>query len=126
MEPDHTNDTFGGFHDAARDPAAAEAQDQSVVIEGSSEELRQAVDDVVSSAEELYRVADVFVGKHAQQRPYVVLGAALGVGFVLGGGLASRMGGRLLTFGGKMLVSRALEGFFEEGLEQANGFTDDD
>jgi hypothetical protein len=131
MEPNKTNDddAFRRHRDTSEgSPAvgASASPSPSVLIQGNPAELRQAAEDVLSSAEELYRVADVFVGKQAQQRPYVVLGTALGIGFVLGGGLATRLGGRLVSFGGKMLVSRALEGFFEEGLEKANGFVSDD
>jgi hypothetical protein len=83
----------------------------------STEGVKEAVHDVASSVEELYRVANDYVGRRAEDRPYVVLGAAFGIGFVLGGGLASRLGGVVATLGSKLLVSRLFEsqlpGFYE-------------
>jgi len=76
---------------------------------GSTEELRSAAEDLASSVEQLYRVGDAFLGKHAEDKPYVILGAAAGVGFVLGGGLASRLAGRLLNALGRMAVTHAVD-----------------
>ena len=52
--------------------------------ESSSRELRSAAEDVASSVEQLYRMSNAFLGKHAEERPYLILGAAAGVGFILG------------------------------------------
>jgi len=76
-------------------------------------ELRDAWDDVVTSTGDLYRAADAFATEQAQVRPHTVLGAALGIGFILGGGLASRMGSTLLTVGARMVASRFLEDWME-------------
>ena len=72
-------------------------------------ELRDAWDEVVTSTSELYRAADAFAEEQVQARPHVVLGVAAGVGFVLGGGLASRVGSTLLTVGARLVASRFLE-----------------
>jgi len=80
-------------------------------------ELRDALDDVSSSLGDLYRAADAFTTEQTRVRPRVVLGAAAGIGFVLGGGLASRLGGTLLSVGGRLLASR----FLEEGLSPDKG-----
>ena len=76
---------------------------------GGSEDLRSAVEDVASSVEQLYRVGDAFLGKHAEDKPYVILGAAAGVGFVLGGGLASRFAGTFLNALGRLAVTHAVD-----------------
>lgn len=76
---------------------------------GSTEELRHAAEDLASSVEQFYRVGDAFLGRHADDKPYVILGAAAGVGFVLGGGLASRWAGTLLNALGRMAVTRAID-----------------
>jgi hypothetical protein len=39
----------------------------------------------------------------------VALGVAAGIGFVLGGGLASRLGGTLLSVGARLVATRVLE-----------------
>jgi ElaB/YqjD/DUF883 family membrane-anchored ribosome-binding protein len=72
-------------------------------------ELRDALDDVTSSMSDLYRAADAFATEQARERPYVFLGVAAGIGFVLGGGLASRLGSTLLGVGSRLAVSRVLE-----------------
>src|SRR5258708_5654516 len=77
-------------------------------------ELRQALDEVASSVSELYEAADTFLGEQARERPHAVLGVAAAVGFVLGGGLASRIGGSLVSFGSRMLMTRLLDGWLSE------------
>jgi len=72
-------------------------------------ELRDALDDVTSSLGDLYRAADAFATEQARERPYVFLGVAAGIGFVLGGGLASRLGSTMLGVGSRLAVSRVLE-----------------
>ncbi len=99
---DTTTDTFSGAHASAMDPT-------------TTDEVREAVDDVASSLEQLYRVSDAYVGRQAEERPYAVLGAALGVGFVLGGGLTSRLGGVLATLGSRLLLSRLVDDWLAGG-----------
>ena len=72
-------------------------------------ELRDAWDEVVTSTSELYRAADAFAVEQVHARPHTVLGVAAGIGFVLGGGLASRVGSTLLTVGARLVASRFLE-----------------
>ncbi len=72
-------------------------------------ELRDAWDDVTSSVGDLYRAADTFATEQARERPYLFLGVAAGIGFVLGGGLASRLGGTLLGVGSRLAASRLME-----------------
>src|SRR5215471_10177469 len=72
-------------------------------------ELRDAWDDVSSSLGDFYRAADAFVSEQARERPHVTLGVAAGVGFLLGGGLSSRLGGTLLSMGTRVLAARFLE-----------------
>jgi len=81
----------------------------------SPSDVQRAVDEVVASTESLYRVANDYIGRQIDQRPYAVLGGAAALGFVLGGGLASRLGGVLATFGTRTLVSRLVEGVTTHG-----------
>ena len=80
------------------------------VAEDDRVNVTEAMEDVASSIEGLYHAADTFLGHHVRERPHVVLGAAAGIGFVLGGGLASRLGGVIVSIGGRLLVNRLLEG----------------
>ena len=72
-------------------------------------ELRDALDDVTSSIGDLYRAADTFATEQARERPYLFLGVAAGIGFVLGGGLASRLGATLLGMGSRLAASRIMQ-----------------
>ena len=56
--------------------------------------------------------------RHMRERPYVTLGIAAGIGFVLGGGLGPRLlrtGGRLAA---NMLVARAVGAIMPEALDE--------
>jgi len=75
----------------------------------SPAEIRDAIDDVSSSLGDLYRAADSFATEQTRVRPRTMLGAAAGIGFVLGGGLASRLGATLLSVGTRLVASRLLE-----------------
>lgn len=81
-------------------------------------ELRDAWDDVSSSVGDLYRAADAFVSEQARERPHVTLGLAAGVGFLLGGGLSSRLGGTLLSMGTRVLAARFLEDWVSNDPEK--------
>jgi len=72
-------------------------------------ELKDAWDDVSASLGDLYRAADSFASEQTRERPHVALGVAAGVGFVLGGGLASRLGGTLLSVGTRFVATRLFE-----------------
>jgi len=95
----------------AKIPAASAQHDSRAANGrgGDPHELRDAWDEVVTSTGELYRAADAFTTEQVHLRPHAVLGVAAGIGFVLGGGLASRMGSTLLTVGTRLIASRFLE-----------------
>lgn len=75
----------------------------------SEGELRRAAEDAGAAIEELFNVTHLAVSRRVRERPYVALGAAAGVGFVLGGGLSSRISGAILTLWGRVFLARALE-----------------
>lgn len=52
-------------------------------------------------------------------RPYVALGAAAGVGFVLGGGLTLGLTRRLFGLGGRLVVSMAMRRVMQAASEMA-------
>jgi len=68
--------------------------------------IKEAAIDAASSVNSLYHASHSLLERQAKERPYVVLGAAAGIGFILGGGLASRLAGILLAAGGRMLASQ--------------------
>lgn len=108
-------ETFGGTH-------GAQAPDKPTAMdENTPADLQRAVEDVASSVEQLYRVSDAFVGRQAQDRPYVVLGAAAGLGFVLGGGLAWRITGALMNVVGRLAVTHAVDTWLSSNTSEARG-----
>jgi hypothetical protein len=58
--------------------------------------LRQTLEQAVDSVGSLYRQTQGALQQQAEHSPYVTLAAAAAVGFVIGGGLASPLGQRLL------------------------------
>lgn len=85
--------------------------------------VRDAYVGAVSSVRGLWNETNDYLQIHARRSPYAVLGVAAGVGFVLGGGLASRLARLLLATGGRVLVlevlSAPLDGELTEDTEVA-------
>jgi ElaB/YqjD/DUF883 family membrane-anchored ribosome-binding protein len=79
--------------------------------------LTETADQAVQSLGTLYTAVDAALQKQVQANPYATLGVAAGVGFVLGGGLASPMGQMLLRVGvrafGPPLVNALIHGALE-------------
>lgn len=77
-------------------------------------DLKEEAQDIASSLSELTRDVTQTVSVHLEQRPYAVLGVAAAVGYVLGGGLASRITraglGIATRIGMGMLVRQFVEG----------------
>jgi hypothetical protein len=80
-------------------PRKPKAASQSHVAGHSRAEeppLKDALDQAVGSVGTLYRQAEATLQERAEASPYTTLAAAAAVGFVIGGGLASPLGQRLL------------------------------
>ena len=99
-----------------------EASDRSTEVTGPSAngvqpargavgvaEIKDATKEAASSVGSLYRVGYGFLERQANERPYAVLGTAAGVGFILSGGLATRLAGVLLAAGGRILATHLIE-----------------
>lgn len=93
----------------AFDPLADTPRPPTALDPGTGEALRSAAEEAGAAMEQLYRVGSSYIGREAQDRPYRVLGIAAGIGFVLGGGLAWKMAGRLINVAGRIAVTRGLE-----------------
>jgi hypothetical protein len=78
-------------------------------MNGEVVSLKDAAMDVASSVSDLYEVSSNYIQRQAAERPYVMLGAAAGIGFILGGGLASRLAGVLLTATGRVLAAELMQ-----------------
>jgi hypothetical protein len=79
--------------------------------EGLREEgrhIREEAGELAADVGELVEEVGDFVRDQAIQRPYVTLGAAFGIGYVLGGGVPLWMVRSLVAIGGKIAVSAVL------------------
>ncbi len=72
-------------------------------------DLARAAEDAGAAIEELFNVTHSAVSRQVRERPYAALGAAAGIGFVLGGGMSSRISGAILSLWGRVFLARALE-----------------
>lgn len=75
---------------------------------GEDVELQKAWTDASSAIETLYTQASTKLQQTVQERPYVALAAAAGIGFVLGGGLGSATGRLLLRSTAQMVLPGVL------------------
>jgi hypothetical protein len=97
---------------SASQPSAIEQTANGAPTSGKSADttaIKRAAVEAASSVNDLYQVSQGFMERQARERPYAVLGTAAGVGFILGGGLASRIAGILLAIGGRVLATQVLE-----------------
>jgi len=96
-------------------PAPRSQQPANAVDPAAS--LTQSADQALQSFGVLYKAVDGVLQKQVQERPYVTLAAAAGVGFVLGGGLRSPFGQLLVRTSvrafGPPLVNTVLHGVLE-------------
>jgi ElaB/YqjD/DUF883 family membrane-anchored ribosome-binding protein len=104
--------TSGPANSSTSKPRAPSAQQER-------QALTETADQAVQSVGALYKEVNTIVERQARQSPYATLGLAAGIGFVIGGGLASPLGQTLLrlsvrTFG-PPLVNAALSGALERG-----------
>lgn len=61
-----------------------------------------------------------FLGQQIKERPYVTLGVALGVGYILGGGLPRRLDSLLLPVIGRALYRTAMKKIQQKFLLGSN------
>ena len=81
------------------------------------EQGKQVHADARAMADDFRGVTDELTSmlrSHVEQRPYVTLGAAAAMGYVLGGGLPRWMVKLGFAVGGRMLVDRLLTDVFAE------------
>jgi len=71
-------------------------------------EIQKAWTDASSAIETLYSQASRELQHTVQERPYVALGVAAGIGFVLGGGLRSVTGRYLIRTTAQLVVPGVL------------------
>ena len=64
---------------------------------------------LASSLEEAYDEIEEYLREQMEQRPYATLGAAAGIGYILGGGLPSRLTGLLVSLGTRAAFTMAIQ-----------------
>ena len=100
----HSEGPFGaeGPHEAR----AERLYEHSRQVRAEATELASALTATVSELEGYLR-------EELTQRPYATLGIAAGMGFVLGGGLASPIGRTLIRMAGRAALSRLVQSSLE-------------
>jgi ElaB/YqjD/DUF883 family membrane-anchored ribosome-binding protein len=71
----------------------------------ATKHFRDDAKQLATSVGELSSQAQHAVNAIMQDNPYAAVGAAVGIGFLLGGGLRSRLAGALIAFGGRYFVN---------------------
>jgi hypothetical protein len=89
---------------AAGDGHAATLADLS----RQSERIGAELDELGDTAREMVDSARALIGEKLRRQPYAVLATALGVGYVLGGGLPRGVLRGLLVVGGRLMLENAV------------------
>lgn len=108
MEPTHTIEQP---HSAQPLGAATSAEQERPPFVQAAD-LGEACNDVRESIELLVREARGFLSRQGAQNPELLLASAAGVGFILGGGLASRTGMLLMRTAAKVALAQVLQPFW--------------
>jgi hypothetical protein len=82
--------------------------DPAQILEHGKELWREARG-LASTAEEAFEEIEVFLREQLDRRPYVTLAAASGVGYILGGGLPSRLTGLLVGWGARLALANVMQ-----------------
>jgi len=85
-----------------------------------SPSLTATADQALHSVGELYNAVDAAVTQQMRANTYATLGVAAGVGFVLGGGLASPMGQMLVRVSMRAFGPPLVNALIQNALERAN------
>lgn len=101
MEPNTTTEQLG----PAQPLGAATASRRGRAHLAGASELRDALEAIELFSHE----ARGFLSRQAKERPHTLLACAAGVGFVLGGGLASRTGALLARAGARLVMAHVLQ-----------------
>jgi ElaB/YqjD/DUF883 family membrane-anchored ribosome-binding protein len=102
---------------AAAQPAPQPKPRPAAIPEATS--LTETADNAVQSLSALYTAVDGAVQRQVQSHTYATLGVAAGVGFVLGGGLASPMGQMLLRVSVRAFGPPLVNALLQNALERA-------
>jgi ElaB/YqjD/DUF883 family membrane-anchored ribosome-binding protein len=95
----------GGARSAA---GRARAIDGKQILDRGREVWNEART-LASTVEEAFEEIEEYLREQMEQRPYVALAAASGIGYVLGGGLPSRLTGLLIGWGSRIALTMAVQ-----------------
>lgn len=100
-------------------PEKPEKRQRTGTAAQESVSLTETADQALQSINALYTAVDGAVQQQMQSNTYATLGVAAGVGFVLGGGLASPMGQMLLRVSVRAFGPPLVNGLLHNALERA-------
>ena len=104
----------GRVQQASSRAAGGAASDEGAESVPPTEQISQSAQDLVSGGTELFKQAEEMLRIQAEQRPYAVLGVALGVGYVLGGGVPAFAMRMLVNSGMRMAVGAVVGAVLEK------------
>lgn len=104
-------------HSAAQ-PAPQQSKPRQAP-QAEAAKLTDTADQALQSLGALYTAVDGALQQQVQSNPYATLGVAAGVGFVLGGGLASPMGQMLLRVSVRAFGPPLVNALLQNALERA-------
>jgi ElaB/YqjD/DUF883 family membrane-anchored ribosome-binding protein len=116
MKSSSTQPASDAFTPGTADHRAAPASEAAATVVTATERLETIYTEATTLAESVGDATaelSEFIHEQAHTRPYAALGVAAGAGFILAGGLTPKVGGLLLTLGGKMLANRLLRGVLD-------------
>jgi hypothetical protein len=82
-------------------------------------DLRAAWVDAVESIDILIRETRAFLTRQGVERPELLMLCSAGLGFVLGGGLASRTGALVARAGVRMALAQVMQSIWDEAGDEA-------
>lgn len=88
--------------------AAGDGQATLAELSRQSERIGAELDELGDTAREMIESARALIGEKLRRQPYAVLATALGVGYVLGGGLPRGVLRGLLVVGGRLMLENAV------------------
>jgi hypothetical protein len=106
--------------DKPRAKPDAPSSSQRTAASDAKASLTETADQALQSVGQLYNAVDGALTQQMRDNTYVTLGAAAGVGFLIGGGLASPMGQMLVRVSMRAFGPPLVNALIQNALERAN------
>jgi hypothetical protein len=106
----------GGGTDAS---AASRLLERSRELSQGAAGIAKDAQGLAGVARDITADAEAALREQLKERPYLTLGAAVGIGYVLGGGIPSRLAGILFSVGTRLVLASAAQRLLVQGVGNA-------